>query len=245
MKTTILLICADRAADLEHSLPAAMAQDDAEVVVIDNASEDATPEVVARHGAHHLRLPARVSWAEANNAGIDGTTGPAVLLLNADCFLEPDFLAGARARGSRSPRVGSVTPKLIAHPRDRARGAPGRRSTASGWSSTGRRKNDLAGHGDRRRSPTTLPGAAFGPDGAAALYRREMLDDCRLGRRGTRRRRWRSGPPTSTWRGARGVLGWSSVYEPGAVATMSVPTAPPPGLACQSATAACSSAIAI
>ena len=44
MTTSILLICADRADLLEHSLPAALAQADSEVTVIDNASTDATAD---------------------------------------------------------------------------------------------------------------------------------------------------------------------------------------------------------
>src|SRR3954454_19093446 len=110
--TTILLICQDRAADLRHSLPAAIAQPDAEVVVIDNASSDDTPEITKEHGARHLRLDTRVSWAAANNTGIAATTGDAVLLLNADCFLEPGFLQAARPRLDE-PGVGMVAPKLI------------------------------------------------------------------------------------------------------------------------------------
>jgi GT2 family glycosyltransferase len=79
-----------------------------------------------------------------------------------------------------------------------------------------RRKNNLAGHG----SPALaydVPGRAFGPDGAAALYRREMLDDCRL--RGNvldpALEKWASDVDLA-WRGW--LLGWSSGYEPGAVA---------------------------
>lgn len=214
MRTTILLICTDRAGDLERSLPAAMAQEAADVTVIDNASSDATPEIVAAHGAHHLRLPERLSWAEANNAGIDATDGPAVLLLNADCFLESDFLARARPRLDESG-VGSVTPKLL-----RTLGTePEERLDAIdcvGMVVDRRRKNNLAGHG----SPALaydVPGPVFGPDGAAALYRREMLDDCRLGGAvlDPAMEKWASDVDLA-WRSW--LLGWSSVYEPRAVA---------------------------
>ena len=56
MSTTILLISTDRAHDLRFSLPAALAQDDAEVVVIDNASSDETPQLTREHGVRHLRF---------------------------------------------------------------------------------------------------------------------------------------------------------------------------------------------
>jgi len=89
MDTQILLISADHGHLLEHSLPAAIAQPGAEVTVIDNASTDSTSAVTAEHGARHLRLDRRLSWAAANNAAIASTGGGAVLLVNADCFLEP------------------------------------------------------------------------------------------------------------------------------------------------------------
>ncbi len=214
MDTQILLISADRAAEVEHSLPRALAQEGAEVTVIDNASSDATGELARRGGARHLRLPERISWAAANNAGIDATGGEAVLLLNADCYLEPSFLAAARPRLDE-PRAGSVTPKLL-----RTLGPDsGDHLDAidcAGMVVDRRRKNDLAGHG----SPALaydLPGEAFGPDGAAALYRREMLDDCRLGDMvlDEAMEKWASDVDLA-WR-AR-LLGWRSVYEPTALA---------------------------
>src|SRR3954465_15519258 len=110
--TTILLISQDRAHDMRYSLPAALAQPDAEVIVIDNASSDETAVMAKQQGAEHLRLDTRVSWAAANNAGIAAAQGDAVLLLNADCFLEPGFLAAARPHLDQD-RVGMVTPKLI------------------------------------------------------------------------------------------------------------------------------------
>jgi GT2 family glycosyltransferase len=214
MDTQILLISADRAAEVEHSLPRALAQEGAEVTVIDNASSDATGELARRGGARHLRLPERRSWAAANNAGIDATGGDAVLLLNADCFLEPGFLAAARSRLDE-PRAGSVTPKLLRtlgpHPGDHLDAID-----CAGMLVDRRRKNDLAGHGSPAMA-YDVPGEAFGPDGAAALYRREMLDDCRLGETvlDEAMEKWASDVDLA-WR-AR-LLGWRSVYEPGALA---------------------------
>ena len=214
MDTQILLISGDRAAELEHSLPLALAQGDAEVTVIDNASSDATGELARRHGARHLRLEKRRSWAAANNAGIDATGGEAVLLLNADCFLEAGFLAAARPRLCE-PGVGSVTPKLI-----RTLGpAPAERLDAIdcvGMVVDRRRKNALAGYGSPALAYDT-PGEAFGPDGAAALYRREMLEDCRLGGMVLDEdfEKWAADVDLA-WRAQ--TLGWRSVYEPRALA---------------------------
>ena len=60
--TTIVVLSVDEGALLEHSLPAAVAQPDAEVVVVDNACTDSTAHVVAAQGARRLELEHRVSY---------------------------------------------------------------------------------------------------------------------------------------------------------------------------------------
>lgn len=214
MTTTILLISTDRAAELRHSLPAAMAQDDAEVVVIDNASTDETGALAREHGARHLRLDTRLSWAAANNAGITAAGSDSVLLLNADCFLEPDFLAHARPRLSE-PGVGAVAPKLVRTlgptPDDRLD-----LLDAAGIRMTRTRRNNLTGHG-RPRLAYDTPGLTFGADGAAALYRREMLADCAVDGEALDPafEKWASDVDLA-WRAH--LMGWSCAYEPRAVA---------------------------
>ena len=213
MDTAILVISADRADCLEHSLPLALAQERSEVTVIDNGSSDATGELARRGGARHLRLSERVGWAAANNRGIEATAGESVLLLNADCFLDTGFLGAARPRLGEQ-RVGSVTPKLL-----RTEGPlPAQRLDAVdciGMTVDRRRKNTLLGHG-RPALAYEEPGAAFGPDGAAALYRREMLDDCALDGHVLAEdlEKWASDVDLA-WRAH--VLGWRSAYEPRAL----------------------------
>ena len=214
MSTTILLISQDRAHDMRHSLPAALAQPGAEVIVIDNASSDDTGKLAREHGAQHLRLDTRVSWAAANNAGIAAAQTEAVLLLNADCFLEPGFLAAARPRLD-APGVGMVTPKLL-------RTSGGQRSDrldaidCVGMVVDRRRKNNLAGHG-RPSLAYETPGASFGPDGAAALYRKDMLDDIAIDGKPLDEtfEKWAVDVDLA-WRAQ--ILGWRAVYEPTAVA---------------------------
>lgn len=214
MSTTILLISTDRAAELRRSLPAALAQDDAEVVVIDNASGDATGDLAREHGARHLRLEQRLSWAAANNAGIASAERDSVLLLNADCFLEPDFLRHALPRLAE-PGVGAVAPKLVRtvgpEPADRLD-----LLDAVGMRMDRARRNNLVGHG-RPRLGYDTPGMAFGADGAAALFRREMLVDCAVEGEvlDPAFEKWASDVDLA-WRGH--LLGWQCAYEPRAVA---------------------------
>ncbi|MGI8411725.1 MAG: glycosyltransferase family 2 protein [Solirubrobacteraceae bacterium] len=210
--TDILLISTDGAAMLRHSLPAAIAQPGAQVTVIDNGCRDETSQLAADAGARLLPLCRRLSWCAANNAAIAATKAPEVLLLNADCFLAPDFLARARpALGA--PGIGSVAPKLL---RAAGPGRPLAQIDTAGMALDRRRKNSLVGHGEPSRG-YDQPGPCFGADGAAALYRRELLVDCAV-----------DGPPFDeafekyaadvdlAWRAQ--LLGWRCAYEPRAVA---------------------------
>jgi GT2 family glycosyltransferase len=216
VKTTILLLSVDEAPTLAHSLPAAMAQDGASVVVLDNASSDASAELAERHGAGYERLEQRRTYAAAINEGLARVEGDAVLLLNADCFLRPGFLAAALRPLVEDPTVGSVAPKLL-----RARG-PGPGNDLDEVDTAGMvvnrwRKNGLVGHSAPAGS-FVRRSEAFGADGAAALYRRATLEDCALGGREVLdedMELWASDADLA-WR-AR-LLGWGCVYEPGAVA---------------------------
>jgi GT2 family glycosyltransferase len=214
MPTTILVLSVDEAPLLERSLPAAVAQPDADVLVVDNACRDATRSVAERCGARVLGLRERASYAAAINAGILASDGDALLLLNADCVLDAGFLAAARPRLDQRG-VGSVAPRLV-----RATGMePGDRLDvldAAGMVVDRRRKNTLVGHNEPASAYT---GAAevFGGDGACVLYRREVLDACAVGDEVLDEdlELWASDVDLA-WR-AR-LLGWRCVYEPRAVA---------------------------
>ena len=210
MTTTVLLLCTDEAELLRHSLPAALVQDGAEVLVVDNASEDDAGSVAREHGARFERLERRLSYTAAINEALRLAGGDAVLLLNPDCFLEPGFLAAATAR-LEEPGVGSVAPKLL-----RALGPyPDQRLDAldaAGMVIDRRRKNTLVGH-NRPSLAYERPAEVFGADGAAALYRREVLEECAIEGEVLDEdlERWASDVDLA-WR-AR-LLGWRCVYEP-------------------------------
>ncbi|MGI8512011.1 MAG: glycosyltransferase family 2 protein [Solirubrobacteraceae bacterium] len=215
MTVTVLVLSVDEAHRLEHCLPAAAAQPGAEVVVIDNACTDQSAAVAKAHGARVVALPERLSYAAALNAGLRAT-GPdeAVLLLNADCVLDAGFLAAALPR-LRATGVGSVAPRLL-----RARGLAAderlEEIDAAGLVVDRRRKNTLVGHG-APASAYARPGEAFGADGAAALYRRDTLEDCAVAGEvlDEDMALWASDVDLA-WR-AR-LLGWTCAYEPGALA---------------------------
>jgi GT2 family glycosyltransferase len=211
MSTTILLLSVDEGPMLERSLPLALAQEPAaEVVVVDNACTDATGQLAERHGVRRLAIEPRRSYAAAINFAIERTGGDAVLLLNADCFLRPGFLAAALPR-LQEEGVGSVAPKLLRADAD------GPEIDAAAMFVDRRRKNGLVGHGaPAQRYRYSAP--AFGADGAAAMYRRATLTDCALN--GTEvldedMELWASDADLA-WRAQ--LRGWRCVYEPAAVA---------------------------
>jgi len=212
--TAILILSVDEAPLLEHSLPAALAQPGAEVVVIDNACADATHSLAQSLGARVVELRERRSYAAAINAGILATEGDAVLLLNADCVLDEGFLEAARPRLAMRG-VGSIAPRLV-----RATGMTTEDRLdvldAAGMVVDRRRKNTLVGHGEPLSSYSVLA-EVFGADGACVLYRREVLEGCAVGGEvfDEDLELWASDVDLA-WR-AR-LMGWRCLYEPRAVA---------------------------
>ena len=88
----------------------------AEIVVIDNSSQDSTQSIVARHAAvcSQIRLiinPENRGFAAAVNQGVRATTASFVLLLNPDTILETGVDILMRQCGR--PGIGAVGGKLL------------------------------------------------------------------------------------------------------------------------------------
>jgi GT2 family glycosyltransferase len=207
VRTTVLVLSVDEAGLLETSLPAIVGQG-AEVVVVDNACTDGTVEVAEGCGAKLLRLSHRTSYAAALNAGIAGTRGDAVLLLNADCVAEPGLVAALERALAADPGLGSAVPKLLRAGADEI--------DAAGIVVTRSRRNLLVGHGAPAGSYADAA-PVFGGDGAAVLWRREALEDCAVGAEvlDEDMALWATESDLA-WRAQ--LRGWRSVYVPGAAA---------------------------
>jgi GT2 family glycosyltransferase len=213
MRAGFVMLSSDEAPLLEHSLVAAMADGFDEGLLIDNASTDATAELARRHGVPRVTVAPRRPYTEAMNVGLRRISTDAVALLQADTFIAPGYRAACLA-ALADPGVGSVAPKLL-----RTHGPEAHDQLplidAAGMSVDRRRKNSLVGHG-RPEHAYSSAAESFGADGAAAMYRRQALDDCAIdGEIFDENMPGWGCDADLAWR-AR-LLGWRSRYEPAAV----------------------------
>jgi GT2 family glycosyltransferase len=185
----------------------------------DNASDDGTLDIVADR-IDELRATrfsnANVGFAAAQNRLISSTDSDYVLALNPDVVLEPDYVALLHEALEADASAGSATGKLWRLPEDgsAAAGAEKILDTAGIYFTTNQRHLDR-GSGEVDRGQYERREYVFGASGAAAFYRRAMLDDTRAGEeyfdeaffsfREDADLAWRA-----QW------LGWRCLYAPGA-----------------------------
>lgn len=149
-----------------------------EVVVVDNASADNTRAILKEFKGRVRKIccDRNLGFAEAQNRGIRATTTPWVLTLNPDVLLQPGFLRELVEAGESDPGAGAVCGKLL--------------SIGPGFEPLPDRRVDSTGmyftpcmrHFDRGWHQPDRPEAdrreyVFGASAAAALYRREMIED--------------------------------------------------------------------
>lgn len=98
--------------DLLDSLPAALADLRADVVVVDNSSTDGTAELVEARGGRVVRS-ANVGFAGGINRGVrEAADADAVLVLNPDVRLAPGAIPPLMA-ALRLPSTGVVAPRIL------------------------------------------------------------------------------------------------------------------------------------
>ena len=145
------------------------------VVVVDNSEPDDPPvQRPALVGLRWIRPGRNLGFAAATNLGIRLGNAPAVLCLNQDARVAPDFLARLAPLLLGDPTVGSVCGKVlrVSGPID----APdGLIDTAGLQMSTGRRAIDI-GQGARDDGDFDGSREVFGVSAAVALYRRAALE---------------------------------------------------------------------
>jgi GT2 family glycosyltransferase len=199
--------------ELAACLASLEAQTDAEfeVIVVDNASTDGSADMVRRRHPDVRLIEAgeNLGFAEGCNRGFAAARGAWVATLNNDAAAEPGWIAALRgAAQSAGARVGMLQSKILfRHDRSRTN------STGVLVFTDGRAcDRDF----DRPARDGESPEEIFAASAGAALYRRRMLDDVRLGTGIFDRTYFMYFEDVDLgWR-AR-LADWTSVYVPGAV----------------------------
>jgi GT2 family glycosyltransferase len=87
----------------------------AETIVVDNASEDGSAEMVAARfpEARLIASLENLGWAKGNNVGARAATGRYIFLLNPDTVLKPDSVEILARFMDGHPDAGACAPKLL------------------------------------------------------------------------------------------------------------------------------------
>jgi N-acetylglucosaminyl-diphospho-decaprenol L-rhamnosyltransferase len=155
----------------------------AEVIVVDNASTDGTPDLVRDHypAVRLIANAANRGFGAANNQGMTAAGGRYLLLLNPDTVVLPGALEALVAFIEAHPRVGLVAPRLLNPDGSLQRNAfhfPGLVQVALDLFPVHPRLMESALNGRYGREPHAKgPFMIDHPLGAAMLVRREVWEE--------------------------------------------------------------------
>jgi GT2 family glycosyltransferase len=180
VKVCVAIVTCNSARYIRRCLHAVLRQEGGpfEIVVLDNASTDGTRKVLKDFSGkiRAILSDRNLGFAEGQNRAIAASQSEWVLTLNPDVLLERGFIRNLLEAGESDPRTGTVCGKLL--------------SIGPGFRKLDERLIDSAGmfftpamrHFDRGWRTPDSPRFAhmeyvFGASAAAALFRREMIED--------------------------------------------------------------------
>ncbi len=142
---------------------------DFDLLVVDNGSTDGSVEWLKEHQVPSVFLAENTGFSGAVNVGIQAAKTPYVILLNNDTEAEPEYVAELLAAIEASPRIFSVSPKMIQmYHRDLMDDA-GDMYSLMGWAYQ-RGVGQEIGRYDR-------PCHVFSACAGAAIYRRAVFEE--------------------------------------------------------------------
>jgi len=147
-----------------------------EVIVVDNGSSDGSDVELERRFGGSVRLiraGRNTGFGAGNNLAIRQAAGRHVLLLNSDAVATPSFAREMVAAAEADPRVGMVAARVLEYERRDVIDTTGHLLYPDGLNRGRGRLETDTGQYDGHRT-------ALFPSGAAALYRRAMLDEIGL-----------------------------------------------------------------
>lgn len=175
--TSVVVVNWNRRALLEACLNSLVAQtnQDFELVVVDNGSTDGSLDALAQFplpAATVIPNPANYGYTRAVNQGLRAARGRFLALVNNDVVLDSHWLEEMLG-GFADPQVGMCAGKILLADSPGVIDKAGHLIYADG-------QNYGRGHGHADRGQYDRVEEVLFPDGAAALYRREVFDSAGL-----------------------------------------------------------------
>jgi GT2 family glycosyltransferase len=210
-KVAVNIVTFESARDIAACLESLRQQTfrDFQIHILDNASADDTLKIVEPFDVEYLmRSPINTGFCKAHNE-LSRFPSDYILFLNPDTVLAPAFLAELVQALEARPAAASATGKLLR--------MDGRTIDSTGIVMLREQRHLDRGADQQDVGQFAQEEEIFGPSGAAALYRRKALEDTAI--RGQFFDEdffaYREDADLA-WRCR--LLGWTSIYVPGAVA---------------------------
>ncbi len=169
-KVTVIIPNYNGLAYMEDCMEALKTQScqDFEVLVVDNGSQDASVEWLKKHQIPSIFLPENKGFSVAVNLGIQNSHTPYVILLNNDTKADKHYIREMIRAIERSPRIFSVSSKMIQMYHPDLMDDAGDMYCLFGWAYQRGVGRSSAGY----RRPFRVFAACAG----AAIYRREVFN---------------------------------------------------------------------
>ncbi len=141
---------------------------DYKILVVDNGSTDGSVEWLKEHNIPSIFLPENTGFTGAVNVGIKAADTPYVILLNNDTTVDPHYLEYMERAISRSPKIFSVSSKILQMYHPELMDDAGDMYSVLGWAYQ-------RGVG-RSEKLYNRPCRIFSACACAAIYRREIFE---------------------------------------------------------------------
>ena len=140
-----------------------------DVLVVDNGSTDGSVEWLKESGIPSVFLPENIGFPGAVNIGIKKAETPYVILLNNDTEPKPDYIREMIRMIERSPKIFSVSSRIIQLHHKELMDDAGDMYSLLGWAFQRGVGQPVAGY--------KKPCRVFAACAAAAIYRREVFEE--------------------------------------------------------------------
>lgn len=141
---------------------------DYDLLVVDNGSTDGSVAWLQEHEIPAVFLAANTGFSGAVNTGIKAAATPYIILLNNDTEAEPDYVRALLEAIEQSPRIFSVSPKMLRMDRRELVDDAGDMYSLMGWAY----QRGVGRKAERYNRPCHIFSACAG----AAIYRREVFE---------------------------------------------------------------------